>query len=253
MPFSYLQGQLLVLQRIRNIGRCGVALGIAVLGIFLSTATHAAVFTVNSVLDISDDNPGNGICETSPGNGTCTLRAAIQETNALAGSDQIVLPPNSYVLTNVSQLSITSSLTIIGSGASTTVIDGNKGARPDSGVLVVGSGITVNISGVTIRNGGTSGRGGGVYNVGILTLTNSTVSGNNAGDDAGGIINDHGSTATVTNSTVSGNNAGDGGGGIRNAGTLTVINSTVSGNNTGVDGGGIYMFSGTANVFNSTI
>ena len=58
---------------------------------------------------------------------------------------------------------------------------------------------------------------------------------------------------TLTNSTVSGNNAGDGGGGIRNSGTLTLTNSTVSGNNAGGDGGGIYNFLGTANSFNSTI
>ena len=62
-----------------------------------------------------------------------------------------------------------------------------------------------------------------------------------------------GSTVTLTNSTVSGNNAGDGGGGIRNSGTLTLTNSTVSGNNAGEDGGGIYDFLGTANSFNSTI
>ena len=84
------------------------------------------------------------------------------------------------VLTVVGELGITGSLTITGGGASTTIIDGNKSVRPNSRVLVAGSGITVNISGVTIRNGGTGGRGGGIFNVGILTLTNSAVSGNNA-------------------------------------------------------------------------
>ena len=131
---------------------------------FLSgTFAQAATFTINSPLDVADANPGNGICETATGNGTCTLRAAIQETNALAGADEIILPANTYVLTIVSQLSITSRLTITGSGASTTIIDGNKSVRPDSRVLVINSGITVNITGVTIRNGGTAGRGGGIY------------------------------------------------------------------------------------------
>src|SRR5690242_11137800 len=153
MPLSYWHGQrLLVWQRLRNKGRCGVAIGIVLLGIFLSASTQAAVFTVNSSVDLSDASPGNGICETAPGNGACTLRAAIQETNALAGADEIVLPPNSYVLTNVSELAITDSLTITGGGASTTIIDGNKSVRPDSRVLAIGSGITVNISGVTIHN-----------------------------------------------------------------------------------------------------
>src|SRR6185436_13780413 len=151
------------------------------------------------------------------------------------------LPPNTYVLTIVSQLGITGSLTIIGGGASTTIIDGNKSVRPNSRVLAIGSGITVSISGVTIRNGGTGGRGGGIFNVGILTLTNSTVSGNNAAGGGGGILNDNGGTATLTNSTVSGNNAAGDGGGILNdnVSTLTLTNSTVSGNTTDDDGGGI--------------
>ncbi|MCU1360344.1 MAG: hypothetical protein JWN99_1633, partial [Ilumatobacteraceae bacterium] len=45
--------------------------------------------TVNSVLDGSDSNPGNGVCETATNNGICTLRAAIQETNAVAGADVV--------------------------------------------------------------------------------------------------------------------------------------------------------------------
>jgi len=77
-----------------------------------------------------DANPGNGVCETAPGNGVCTLRAAIQEANALAGADEIVLlslpPPNAYVLTILAQLTITGSLTITGGGASTAIIDGNR-------------------------------------------------------------------------------------------------------------------------------
>ena len=262
----------------RQRNRWGVVLGITLLGVFLSARSQAATFTVNNPLDVVDAAPGNGVCETAPGNGVCTLRAAIQETNALAGADEIILPPNTYLLTIVSELGITGSLTFTGGDASTTIIDGNKSVRPNSRVLVAGSGITVNISGVTIRNGGTGGGGGGIFNVGTLTLTNSTVSGNNAGEngggiynsgtltltnstvsgnntgeDGGGISNADSGTVTLTNSTVSGNNAGDGGGGIRNSGTLTLTNSTVSGNNAGGDGGGIYDFSGTANSFNSTI
>ena len=252
---SYLQEQrLLVWQRLRNKGRYGVAIGIALLGIFLSASTHAAVFTVNSPVDLSDASPGNGICETAPGNGTCTLRAAIQESNALAGIDQINLPPGSYVLTLVSDLAITDSLTVTGSAASTTIVDGNRAARPDSRVLVLGSGITVNISGVTIRNGGSSDVGGGVFNAGILTLTNSIVSGNTADENGGGIYNDNGGTAMLTNIIVSGNNAGEDGGGIFNFGALTLTNSTVSGNNAGDDAGGIFnVTGGTAMLSNITV
>jgi len=229
-------------------------LSVFVCWFFSAAFVQAATFNVNSTLDVADINPGNGICETAPGNGTCTLRAAIQETNALPGADGITLPTNTYLLTIVSELGITSSLTITGSGASSTIIDGNKSVRPNSRVLGVGSGIIVNISGVTIRNGRTAGVGGGISNSGALTLTNSTLSENSADQDGGGIYNANGGTATLTNLTVSGNTAGDDGGGIRNAagGTLTLTNSTVSGNDAGDDGGGIRN-GGTVNIIGSTI
>jgi CSLREA domain-containing protein len=79
----------------------GVLFGLALLGVFLAASAQAATFTVNSPADppTGDANPGNGVCETAAGNGVCTLRAAIQEANALAGADQIILPPNTYLLT----------------------------------------------------------------------------------------------------------------------------------------------------------
>ena len=134
-----------------------------------SFAAQAAVFFVNNSSDVVDISPGNGVCETGPGNGICTLRAAIMEANALAGADHIVLPslpaPNTYTLTLVDELTIGGSdLTIIGAGASTTIIDGNKNLRPNSGVLIINSGVTANISGVTIRNGATNFGGGGIAN-----------------------------------------------------------------------------------------
>ena len=50
-------------------------------------------FTVNSTADTGDNNPGNGVCSTggtiSGGAVQCTLRAAIQEANAVAGLDTI--------------------------------------------------------------------------------------------------------------------------------------------------------------------
>ncbi|MDO8615675.1 MAG: CSLREA domain-containing protein [Dehalococcoidia bacterium] len=40
-----------------------------------------ATFTVDSTADAVDDAPGNGVCATA--GAVCTLRAAVQETNAL--------------------------------------------------------------------------------------------------------------------------------------------------------------------------
>ena len=107
----------------------------------------------------------------------------------------------------------------------------------------------------TVSGNTAGGDAGGIYNAstGMLMLTHSTVSGNTAGDDAGGIRNAPGGTLILVTSTVSGNTAGDDGGGIRNGlATLTLVTSTVSGNHANLDGGGIYNI-GTAHVLNSTI
>lgn len=47
----------------------------------------AATFVVNSIFDESDTTPGDGVCLT--GLGECTLRAAVEEANALPGTDII--------------------------------------------------------------------------------------------------------------------------------------------------------------------
>ena len=71
-----------------------------------------------------------------------------------------------------------------------------------------------------------------------MTVTDSTLSGNSAYVDGGGIYN--GRTATVTDSTLSGNSANYYGGGVYNDGTLTITDSTVTGNSANYYGGGIY-------------
>jgi hypothetical protein len=256
-------------QQSRNRSRWAAAVvTIALLWVFLSVSAHAAVFTVNTPSDgfagAFDAKPGDGVCETARGNGICALRAAIQETNALAGDDTIILPPNIYQLSiNLidSSLIIAGNLTITGGGASTTIIRGGV----ESQLLVIRSGFALNLSGVTILGAGIAGSGisnggtltltdsivsrgstGGIGNSGTATLINSTVSGN---ANLGGIFNN--GTVTLINSTVSGNFSAAGGG-IRNSGTVTLINSTVSGNRAIDKGGGIYN-SGIANLFNATI
>ena len=60
-------------------------------------AASAAPFLVNATADAVDKDPGDGLCAAT--GGKCTLRAAIQETNALAGADTISLPAGTYLLT----------------------------------------------------------------------------------------------------------------------------------------------------------
>jgi hypothetical protein len=100
--------------------------------------------------------------------------------------------------------------------------------------------------------------GPGVLNYGLVTILNSTLSGNSAGQfvDGGGISSGTfkaPASVTVMNSTISGNSASGAGGGIANYyWGVTILNSTISGNSA-QDGGGIENFEGGVQVANSSI
>jgi len=230
------------------------------LGAGPTSVAHAATITVNSTADAVDAAPGDGVCATAAK--VCTLRAAVQEANALAGDDTISLPAGTYTLTIAGaetnaasgDLDVKGNLTITGAGAATTIIDGNGGVTGDR-VFYVLPGNVVTITGATIQNGnpGSGFIGGGIYNAGTLTVVNSAIAGNSAGN-GGAIYNDNLGTLTLINSTVMGNTATFGYGAIDNAGTLILTNSTVSGNNTIGDGGGVHNdVSGTLTLENSTV
>ncbi len=205
-------------------------------------ASHAATFTVNSTDDAVDAAPGDGMCASAAG--TCTLRAAIQETNALAGPDTINLPTGTYTLTipgdgedlaGTGDLDVTDDLTVNGDGPTSTIIDGNG---LDRVLHIQGLVSAVNVSGVTVRNGDTSSGGGGIFSSSNtdLTLTDSIVEFNRA--HSGGGISHHGS-GIFTNVEIRGNSAAFGAG-ISNNNSLTLTNSMIDGNTADFDGGGIH-------------
>ena len=88
---------------------------------------------------------------------------------------------------------------------------------------------------------------------GSLTVTGSTISGNDAMWHGGGIGVDREATVTVMASTVAGNTAGATGGGLYALGPLTLVNSTVSGNASTDSGGGAHIDTGTLTSINSTV
>jgi hypothetical protein len=171
--------------------------------------------------------------------------------------------------TYTENLGISFGLTIVGSSAATTIIDGGGVATV---VTIATASAHVSLSKMTIRNG-LSKSGGGInnnYNGGTVTLSHITISGNRAyvscqkycGSYGGGISNLNG-TMTINNSTISGNTASSQcqsfcfppvGGGIDNGGTLTINNSTISGNSADSAGsGGGIANGGTLTINNSTI
>ncbi len=183
-----------------------------------------------------------------------------------SSGDSIVVAAGTYN----ENLSIQFALTIVGANAWTTILDGGH----SSTTITVGSTTAnVNLTQLTIRNGsGLSHGGGGIYNLGTLTITNTTVSGNSSDDTVaaagglgGGIYN--AGTLTIYDTTISGNSvaryrigAFPYGGGVYNTGKLTVVNSTITANQaadywpSGVPyGGGIANVGGTVAISNSTI
>lgn len=94
---------------------------------FLATPfARAASFTVDSALDTSDATPGDGICDDGAGN--CTLRAAIEESNALAGHDTITFSITGTISPTGSVLIISDEdgVTITGPGSGLLTIDGTS-------------------------------------------------------------------------------------------------------------------------------
>jgi CSLREA domain-containing protein len=225
----------------------------------------AATITVNTTSDVvAADNQ-------------CSLREAINAANsdsvpfvgpgecaAGSGGDTVAVPGGTFTLT-ISGPSddgnaqgdldlVGGPLTIDGIGAGFTTIDANHIDR----AIDVRPGASATIEGLTVTggrppngsNGGTgvsggAGRdGGGIRNAGVLTVLDTTVSGNAAGNGGSGGIRT-GSTGSSGTSATSGGDAtgGDGGpggagGGIFNTGALTLTRVTVKDNAAGAGGAG---------------
>src|SRR5918999_6430161 len=211
------------------------ALLVLTFGVFASAGTR---FDVNSTTDARDAQVGDGVCRTVAG--ACTLRAAIQEANALPGADEIQLPAGTYSLGIAPQnqndaasgdLDITGSLAIRGAGAGSTHVNGSGLDRVFE-VAVAGG--TVAFSGLTIRDGDADEYGGAIFNSSTATVTvaNSTLTRSVAGKTGGAVDNYVGGEVHIRDSNLSDNFARESGSAINNNrdGTVTVTNSTVSSN-----------------------
>jgi CSLREA domain-containing protein len=238
----------------------------------LPSIARAATFTVNTTVDLTDLVPGDGRCRTVIG--SCSLRAAIQETNALEGDDRIILPAGAFILNRLGSLedsAATGDLDINGdliiSGASGgSTIQGAEGW--DDRMLHIRGDAAVTIGFVTIRGGiltegsesGSAGEGGGVFveSEATLRLTDSTVE-NNQVNSAGGGISSLG-TLGIWRSRVGLNIARRGAGIAVRGGTTTLTDSIVIGNaatarpdDLFAEGGGILLTGGNLTLLRSTV
>jgi uncharacterized repeat protein (TIGR01451 family)/uncharacterized delta-60 repeat protein len=236
------------------------------------TTTATPSMTPTATPTPTATTPGNCplVVANTNDSGTGSLRQAIGAVNA--SCNQIVFDTGltGQTIRLASQLVIAANLTIDGSGRKITISgDSNGDGAGDVAVFTInggqvtlrnltiekgfaddglGGGVSispgahVHIVQSTIRdnvsdNGQFASTGGGIYNTGVLTLTNSTVSGNQAANllgTGGGIHSSFGGVATIRYSTITGNSAPDSGlgGGLNvEGGAVTLIGSIISGNN----------------------
>ena len=143
-----------------------------------------------------------------------------------------------------------------------STLSGNDAAYYGGGLLNFGK---AKLTRTTVSRN-TAYAGGGLANDdgGSLTLLQSTVSGNDADEFGGGLVNgrrfygEEGGSVAILASTFHDNDAGYGGGAILNwDGPLSLTNSTLSGNAAGWVGGAIYnssfRYDGRLTVRNSTV
>ena len=183
------------------------------------TAGWAAIFVVDTTVDGSDANPGDGVCATVANQ--CTLRAAVEEANATPGMDHVQLDDTIYRRTIPAELDITDDLAIASPYLTATIDAAGLGrvlhVEPDvslalgSVVLMHGADASSDGGGALLNEGTTrmstvaivensAALGAGIRNVGGLTMENVNLLHNGPG---AAIVND--GAVTLTKVEIFGN------------------------------------------------
>ncbi|MFV2059934.1 MAG: choice-of-anchor Q domain-containing protein [Gammaproteobacteria bacterium] len=237
-------------------------------GLFLSQSLYATEFTVDSILDLHDAIPGDGICQSPAPELKCTLRAALEEANKLPDADVINLPSGEYIQESplgIQRFRISNSLEIIGADPITTIVNANAVGNVFY-ITQAETTSTVTISNILMKNAAD----GAVQAFGIsnLNLNNVVVTGNSSSDRGIYILppTSGNSSVIISNSIIEKNNprvdstnpnATIGGGGIvflsqTPMASLTIKDSTIRNNSSSL-GGGIRLAGGIITILNSTV
>jgi hypothetical protein len=247
--------------RFASLARCVASLAFVALAFALAPEARANTINVN------------GLGDTLANDGTCTVREAFINANndaatwadcaAGSGADTINLPagtitftipntPSGFAQDEVNlrgDLDITSSLTVNGNAAGTTInanaLDRIVDINPDTDFdpMTPTPAIVVHINRVTMTNGYQNQSGAlKVAPNSTVTIDDSTISASHAWADDGGGVYIFGGTVTMTNCTISGNRAYLHAAGIRNEGVLSLISCTVTNNDSDFDNlsGGVW-------------
>ena len=202
----------------------GAALGATAL---FAPGAEAATFEVNSLAD-----PGDGTCDATE----CTLREAVEDANAAAGADTVIFRSGLSGTINLTADDIEiygDPLAIQGPGAGVITVDGGDTTDIFDLYGLSDPAGSVSISGLTLANGYEDVDGGAInsyYGGTDLTLTGVVITGSYALYDGGAVQLGDG-TLTVVDSLLSDNDAGNEGGALySDDGALVIDRSTISGN-----------------------
>jgi CSLREA domain-containing protein len=183
------------------------------------------------------------------------------ECTAGSGADTIVLPPGVYLLdrsdsgsedaSTTGDLDVASKITIVAEGPGLSVIEADpEFANRLLHVLEQGQ---LTLVGVTLRGAQTADRGGAVYNAGELVVRKVTITDNTAEAEGGAIYNASGALLTVVNSTISGNQSLTSAGGIFDAGSSATLSFMTLVDNEAPTGAGLAGPAGSLSIANSII
>lgn len=261
--------------------------GILVLMLLTLTAVplHAAIITVDAADGkvVSNQecsiNEAIEIANTDQANVECNI------TGTLGSDDTIILTKN-VTVSGTDDLvpfaangknatkSITSQITIDGKGyklsrnsEAACTLDGENTSDDEFRLMHVAGNGFLTLKNITLENGCADGNdsnspttddGGAIYNLGFLTILNSTITQNKCFSEGGGIFNTSEALLTITRGVLSSNTALKNGGGLANEGLVQISCTTFSGNSAPATvalvgkGGGIYHSGGSTSILGST-
>ncbi|MDP9121980.1 MAG: right-handed parallel beta-helix repeat-containing protein, partial [Acidobacteriota bacterium] len=180
--------------------------------------------------------------------------------------DTVQIPAGHYVLT-LGHIVITQSVTLAGSGARTTVIDGSStSGGPAGGILNISGALNVVLSDLSLVNGVADQSGGAIQAVGLITsfrpftftplalaILRCTIDNNHVTAGQSGAMDFQLGTVDIEDSTFSNNKTIVTAGAINlNSVNGSIVNSTFSGNR-GFFAAAMALSNGTISLINNTI
>jgi hypothetical protein len=214
---------------------------------------------LSGILGLPRHSPAHMVDFTCAAGDVACLIDAINQANGNGEANTITLEAGTYTLTAVDNdtddpnglPSVTSVLTIQGVGADATILERDASAPRFRLVHVAATGV-LTLEGLTLRQGTVPHGGGGIFNAGMLTLTDCTLTNNRGGDVGGGLVNT-GGLVTIARSTITKNASSHPGGGVFVFGGAVTIQQSRLADNGADPGGALANGGGTVVITDSAI